>query len=209
MYTQEPVDKKQFTEKFNQSYSQFAKAYDVVVKVFPVWRRWIRQVLPHIVGPEVLEISFGTGYLLTQYANDYRTSGIDYNWELICTTKKNLQSSNVKATIQQANVEFLPYASGTFDTVVNTMAFSGYPDGQRAMAEICRVIKPSGRLVMVDIDYPDNQNWLGMNLARMWASSGDILRDMGKLFDQSGLSYEDKEVGGFGSVHLYVATKSA
>jgi hypothetical protein len=44
---------------------------------------------------------------------------------------------------------------------------------------------------------------------RFWASAGDIIRDMGALFEHVGFSFSDHEVGGFGSVHLYVATKTS
>ncbi len=209
MYSPEPIDKEQFTKEFDRAYSRFARIYDLAVEWFPVWRNWISQALPHIRGPHVLEISFGTGYLLTQYADKYETHGIDYNWELACIAKHNLQKMGVRALIQQADVEHLPYRPESFDTVVNTMSFTGYPDGQKAMAEISRVLKDGGRLVLIDINYPSDKNWLGMNLTRLWASTGDIIRDMGNLFKQSGFGYIDEEVGGFGSVHLYVATKGS
>lgn len=207
MYSTEPTDKKEFSQNFDRMYGRFAKLYDLAVKTVPVWRNWIKQAIPLIHGPKVLEISFGTGYLLTQYANSFETYGIDYNWELTCTAKQNLHTKRVQASIQQADIAHLPYRTGMFNTVVNTMAFSGYPDGRQAMAEINRVLMTNGRFVLIDIDYPKEHSWLGTKMTRFWASTGDIIRDMGQLFDQSGFRYEDKEIGGFGSVHLYVATK--
>lgn len=209
MYSAEPHDKQQFTRQFDQTYSRMAKLYDVVVKLFPVWRNWINEALPHIVGPNVLELSFGTGYLLTQYANRYQTYGIDYNWSLTRIAQQNLAKTGTTAFLQQADVAHLPYRAGTFNTVVNTMAFTGYPDGRRAMAEIYRVLQPNGRFVLVDIDYPPDGNWLGMKMTRLWASAGDIIRDMGALFAETGFRCQDKAIGGFGSVHLYVASKTA
>ncbi len=63
-------------------------------------------------------------------------------------------------------------------------------------------------MLVVDVNYPRDRDYLGMKLARFWASRGDILRDMGALFEQFGFEYSDQEVGGFGSVHLYIATKT-
>jgi ubiquinone/menaquinone biosynthesis C-methylase UbiE len=207
MYPAEPEDKKQFTENFDQVYGRFAKAYDWIVKILPVWRNWISTAIPHIVGPNVLEVSFGTGYLISQYANQYNTYGIDYNRELACIARQNLTQSGACANLQQADIERLPYLSETFDTVVNTMAFTGYPDGKKALMEIHRVLKPGGRFVLVDIDYPQDHNWLGMQTIYIWAALGDILRDMDALFQQAGFRFTEQEVGGFGSVHLYIATK--
>ena len=208
MYSPEPEDKTAFTQKFDRDYTRFARAYDWLVKRFPIWRNWISAAIPHIQGPDVLEISFGTGYLLTQYAHQYRTCGIDFNRALTRIAQHNLQRSQVNASLQQASIEALPYKAETFDTIVNTMAFSGYPDGKLAMEEIWRVLKDGGRFVLVDIDYPRDRNWLGMQATRFWVSAGDILRDMEALLDQFGFRYQQAEIGGFGSVHLYIATKS-
>lgn len=206
-YTPEPLDKADYTERFDQAYSRFATLYDLVVRWLPLWRHWISQALPYIYGPQVLEISFGTGYLLTQYADKYQTYGVDYNWELSCLAQQKLQEIGAQAFIQQADVEYLPYRSACFDTVVNTMAFTGYPDGHKAMAEIHRVIKKGGRLVLIDVNYPHDGNWLGLWLTRFWASAGDIIREMDHLLEHVGFDYSEREVGGFGSVHLYIATK--
>jgi ubiquinone/menaquinone biosynthesis C-methylase UbiE len=207
MYSIEPEDKIGFTNKFDQAYGRFAGVYDWVVKIFPIWRNWISTVLPHIAGPDVLEVSFGTGYLISQYANQYNTFGIDYNWELALIARGNLLKTNTKAEIQQADIEHLPYTAGAFDTVINTMAFTGYPDGFKALNEISRVMKPNGRFLLVDIDYPRNGNKLGIQVTRLWASLGDIIRDTRVLFQQAGFQFSDEEIGGFGSVHLFIATK--
>ncbi len=208
-YSSEPLDKVGYTEKFDQSYSRFARLYDLVARWLPLWRNWISQTLPYIQGPDVLEISFGTGYLLTQYAGKYRTCGIDYNWELCRLAQKNLGKTGLHAFIQQADVEHLPYRTASFDTVVNTMAFTGYPDGHNAMTETHRVIKKEGRLVLVDINYPEDKNWLGVRLTRSWEAAGDIIRDMDYLFEYAGFDYTESEIGGYGSVQMYIATKRA
>jgi len=206
-YSPEPIDKRSYTTEFNQAYSRFARLYDLAVKVIPLWKRWIGQARPYIRGPRVLEVSFGPGYLLRQYADQYAIYGIDLNEKMIHITRRNLASAGKKASLQQADVAGLPYASETFDTVVNTMAFTGYPDGEKAMGEMQRVLKSGGRLVMVDINYPADGNWLGVKLTTLWASLGDIIRDMEPLFRQYGFVYTDKGIGGFGSIHLYVAEK--
>ena len=206
-YSPEPDNQKGFTTEFNSFYTRFAGMYDFLIKSLPVWKNWLKRTLPHIQGGRVLEVSFGTGYLLTQFAGRFRAFGIDYNATMARTAKQNLQRQGLTANLQQADVAYLPYASHSFDTLVNTMAFSGYPDGVAALAEMGRVLKPGGKLVMIDIDYPKDRNRLGMAMTKFWMASGDIIRDMGELFQKSGWEFQEEEIGGFGSVHLYVAEK--
>ena len=107
----------------------------------------------------------------------------------------------------RAGVEALPYRTSAFDTVLNTMAFSGYPRAMLALAELLRVLKPSGRLVMIDINYPVDGNWLGKGLVTLWKSAGDLVRDLHPVFARFAVDYTDEEIGGHGSVHLYVVRK--
>ena len=207
VFTSEPIDKEKFTKEFDRFYSRFAVIYDMAVKLFPFWKTWVKKALPHIIGPRVLEVSFGTGYLLAQYANKFDTYGIDYNKEMVSITKRKLLKKGIKAKIREGSVESLPYENEYFDSIVNTMAFTGYPDGMKAMSELFRVLKKGGRLILIDVSCPKDQNRMGMMMTRFWACAGDIIRDMDTLFKRFNFDFRDIEVGGFGSVHLYIADK--
>jgi ubiquinone/menaquinone biosynthesis C-methylase UbiE len=206
-YPTEPEDREKFIRELDRMYTLFAGAYDLAVKLFPIWKTWLRHALPYIQGPKVLEVSFGTGYLLTQYADRFETEGIDYNEKMVSVARANLEKKGIEARLQQGNVESLPYDDESFDCIVNTMAFTAYPNGAKAMAELHRVLTRGGRLVMIDVGYPADRNWLGMRMARVWVALGDIMRDTGAMLHQFGFEYTEREIGGFGTVHLYVADK--
>lgn len=206
-FSTEPEDAARFTREWDRTYTKFAHSYDLVVGSLPVWKTWIRCALPHIVGPRVLEISFGTGYLISQYANEFETHGLDYNWKLVTIARHNLARARQRAELVQGNVEAMPYPDDIFDCVVNTMAFSGYPNGLRALAEMKRVLRIGGKLVLIDIGFPPDRNWLGTSVAKLWQRAGDIVRDMATLFSDCGLDFSDESIGAWGSVRLYVATK--
>ncbi len=204
----EPKNAAQFTRKWDRAYTAFARPYDLGVRLLPFWKTWILRALPHIVGPRVLEVSFGTGHLISQYAGMFETHGIDYNLKMVTVARKNLLRTGMKAELVNGNVEDLPYPDASFDSLVNTMAFSGYPNGVRALNEMKRVLRNNGRLILIDFTFPPDQNWMGSNVAMLWERSGDILRDMGPLFRDCDLSYTDESIGAWGSVRLYVATKA-
>ena len=48
---------------------------------------------------------------------------------------------------------------------------------------------------------------MGTRLTKSWKAGGDLIRDLPELFEKFGDEYSDQEVGGYGSVHLYAATK--
>lgn len=204
----EPEDAERFTREWDRAYTAFARPYDVAVRLLPVWKTWLRRALPHIVGPRVLEVSFGTGYLLSQYAGKYETHGIDYNLRMVGVARKNLSRVQRRAELVRGNVEALPYPDASFDSLVNTMAFSGYPSGAQALAEMRRVLRNDGRLILIDVTFPPDQSWMGSRFAKLWERSGDVLRDMPTLLRDYRFEYADEAIGAWGSVRLYVATKT-
>lgn len=197
-----------YTKKMNREYNWMARGYDAFMIIFPLWKKWIKKIIPYIEGTKILEVSFGSGYLLTQYArDDFDIYGIDYNEKMLDITTKKILSKEINAKLSMANVEKLPFPDNTFDTVINTMAFTGYPNGDKAMSELKRVLKKGGKLLLVDFDYPKERNLLGYLIVRLWEKLGDIIKDINSLLIKYDFDYKDLSVGGFGSVHLFIATK--
>lgn len=208
-YSREPEDGERFTASRVRLYDRLGGIYDLAVRKLPVWGMWLRRAIPYIRGPRVLEVSFGTGYLLVRYAARFETHGIDYSRAMVEIARENLLRAGVTANLRQGNVEAIPYEDEFFDSVVNTMSLSGYPNGTKALAEMCRVLKPGGRLILMDVNYPSDGNRIGTELVNLWKLTGDLIRDMDALFRELDFAYEDIEIGGYGSVHLYVAVRKA
>jgi len=207
-YTDLPKISFDYTEKMNKEYNWMAKGYDTFLTIFPLWKKWIKKVIPHIKGDKILEVSFGSGFLMTQYAsNKHEIYGIDYNEKMLEITENKIKKLNITANLSQGTVEKLPFPDDTFDTVINTMAFTGYPDGDKAMIELKRVLKRGGKLLLVDFDYPKNRNRFGYMIVKLWEKFGDVIKDINLLLTKYDFEYEDISVGGFSSVHLFIATK--
>lgn len=208
-HSTEPRDKRAFTARFDRIYGRTARLYDMTVKLLPAWGRWLDAALPHLRGPRVLEVSFGTGYLMSRYAGRFETHGLELNGPMIETARRNLHRVGVSAQLVRGNVERLPYADELFDTVLSTMALSAYPDGRLALAELSRVLKADGVLVLLDIAYPRDGRWLGNLATRLWEAGGDLIRDVPCLLAEAGFEGSDQEIGGLGSVHLFVCHRIA
>lgn len=205
-YTDESKIPSDYTHKMNKAYNWMAKGYDAFMFVFPVWKKWIKEVIPHIQGESILEVSFGNGYLMSQYASaQYAIFGVDYNERMVKLARKKMEHAGFDIRLRQGNVEKLPFPDNRFDTIINTMAFTGYPDGNKALGELKRVLKTGGRLLLVDFNYPKNRNVFGFAIVRLWERFGDISKDIDALLAAHKFDFEHRSVGGFGSVQLYIA----
>lgn len=140
-YSEEPADRAAFTRHYDRFYTRIAPAYNRLITIIPLWRTWLRRAIPYLAGPRVLEASFGTGWLLCQYAGRFETHGVDLNARMVAIAQANLRRAGLRADLRQGAIEHLPYPDASFDTVLCTMAFSGYPDGHRALAEMVRVLR--------------------------------------------------------------------
>jgi len=88
------------------------------------------------------------------------------------------------------------------------MAFTGYPNGEKALDEMKRVLKKNGKLLLMDFDYPANRNIIGYSLVKIGEMYGDVMKDLKRYLEKSGLEYKETYLSGFGSVYLFVCTKA-
>lgn len=206
-YSEEPADSERYLRRMNHWYDGLAWTYGAFMLICPPYKRWVSSVLPFMRGRTVLEVSFGTGYLMQHYAREYEVYGIDYNERMVHVTRKRMRGVVPTDHLLQGDVARLPYADAVYDTVVCTMAFTGYPNGERALDEMLRVTKPGGVLLLVDVDYPADGNLCGFAIVKVGAWIGDIIRDIGALLERREASYTCEAIGGFGSVKRWVVTK--
>ncbi len=59
-----------YTDKMDKAYNWMAQGYDVFMTFFPLWKKWIKKTIPYIQGRKILEVSFGSGFLMQQYASN-------------------------------------------------------------------------------------------------------------------------------------------
>jgi len=144
------------SEDVQRAYDTYADSYDQLdgggaAEAFgmPDMRR---QILALAKG-DVLEAGVGTGINL-QYYNPQQVSsytGIDLSESMLQQARrKAAQAGLPQATsFQQADVQSLPFEDGAFDTVVDTFSLCVYPDPAQALAEMRRVVRPDGAVLLL------------------------------------------------------------
>ncbi|RAQ97023.1 class I SAM-dependent methyltransferase [Thermogemmatispora tikiterensis] len=116
------------------------------------WRVWQRLVLPRVVGHDVLELGCGLGDLLADLCEQgYRCMAVERSPEMVAAARATLLRRRVglPGQVLLGEAQHLPFADASFDTVVSTFP-SDYIVDPDTIAEVARVLRPGGRLVVVE-----------------------------------------------------------
>ena len=108
------------------------------------------QQVPHPAA--ILDVGCGTGRLLRTAADqfpDARLEGVDAAEGMIEQARASAGPSS-KISYQLATAEDLPFPAGQFDLAFSTMTFHHWADQRRGVAELARVMAPSGRWILAD-----------------------------------------------------------
>ena len=141
-----------------RAYERLAPFYDVYdgpMEWLGMARRR-RRLLSRAQGC-VLEVGVGTGSNLGYYPPGIRVLGIDVSRRMLDRAGRRPARSGVDVRLEQADVQRLPFADGTFDTVVATCVFCSVPDPVRGLTELGRVVKPGGQVLLLEHVRPSNR----------------------------------------------------
>lgn len=99
---------------------------------------------------EVLEVAVGTGRNLGHYPPGVRLTGIELSPEMLARARDRAGETRPDAHLQEADAQALPFPDASFDTVVCTISLCSIPDDVAAVHEMARVLRPGGRLILVE-----------------------------------------------------------
>jgi ubiquinone/menaquinone biosynthesis C-methylase UbiE len=99
---------------------------------------------------EVLEIAIGTGRNLPYYPSDVRLTGVDLTPAMLEIARQRASALGREVDLRVGDAHAPEFPDGRFDTVVATLALCTIPDERRTVAEMRRVLRPGGRLLLLE-----------------------------------------------------------
>lgn len=145
-------------------------------------------------GDSVLDVGCGTGEvtLLTKTrAKDGNVYGIDPAPEMITVARKKAARKKIEIDFRVGVIESLPFPDASMDVVTSSLMMHHLPDDLkvRGLAEVYRVLKPGGRLLIADFMRPTGSllNHIFIAFTRHQGLNSGI-EDMQKLLNAAGFS---------------------
>ncbi len=148
----------------------------------------------------VLEIGFGSGLNMPHYATTLAVIGLDPSHLALSMARNSAQTGLRSIGLLEASAETIPLARHSVDTIVSAWTMCSIPDVARALGEVRRVLKPSGRLLFVEHGRsPDASvaKWQD-RLTPIWkhvAGGCHLNRAVSALVEQAGFRIERLETG--------------
>src|SRR5436189_4396668 len=145
-----PVIRKWFFETLYKN--RYLYRFASTVPFAGQWRIWQRLVLPRITGHDVLELGCGLGDLLVDMITaGYDCRAVEQSPQMVAAARDTLQRHKLseKNWVLPGSAQRLPFTSASFDTVVSTFP-SEYIYDPDTIAEVARVLRPGGRLIIIE-----------------------------------------------------------
>jgi demethylmenaquinone methyltransferase/2-methoxy-6-polyprenyl-1,4-benzoquinol methylase len=153
--------------KVREMFSLLAGRYDLINDIMSagLHRKWkrdtVRLALEGKTGRiRVLDLCCGTGdlaFLAEAASPGAAVTGADFTFPMLRIARKRGMAANGRSRFAQADALRLPFRSGTFDALTIGYGLRNVADLERALAEMCRVLAPGGRAVVLDFGKPSNR----------------------------------------------------
>lgn len=141
----------QETARTQARYQRIAPLYDAM-EVFAERRYadWRPQLWSMIKGPKVLEVGVGTGKNMPYYPAGVEITAVDLTPGMLERARARAAALEANVNLQLGDVQNLDFPDNSFDEAVATFVFCSVPDPILGLDEITRVLKPNGRLLLLE-----------------------------------------------------------
>ena len=158
------------------------------------WAAWSRALGALLPPLEVADLGCGEGYLTIEAARwARRVFAIDHSAEVLGRARELARRRRVKNIAwKRGSLERLPLASASVDVALLSQALHHANDPRRALAEARRILRPGGRLLVLDLREHD-QEWVRTKLGDRWLGFDDAM--LQRLIEDAGFGDVAVRVG--------------
>lgn len=164
-FEQVAVEKK--AERVAEVFHSVATKYDIMndlmsAGIHRLWKRFTIEASAVRPGHKVLDIAGGTGDLSYQFAKLVGKNGqvilADINASMLTVGRDRLIDRGIAGNLQfaQADAQYLPFPDNTFDCITIAFGLRNVTDKDLALRSMLRVLKPGGRLLILEFSKPQN-----------------------------------------------------
>ena len=175
-------DSSSSAKRVKDRYARAAAFYDLLENLTAGSNEasWRRVAWSRAEGPNVLEVGVGTGRNFSYYPAGVQVTGIDFSENMLKRAREKSAGQGIHVHLSLMDIQNMEFADDTFDTVVGTFVFCTVPDPVRGLSEVRRVLKPGGKLVLLEHVLSENRATATvMNLVNpvvWWMFGGNINR---------------------------------
>jgi SAM-dependent methyltransferase len=131
-----------------EGYALWSETYDQPLRLFPIEQPVMHALLDPLAPSTVLDAACGTGrYSAYLAARGHQVIGVDRSAAMLAKARTKRPQSEFR----EGDLEALPLADGSVDAAVCALALVHLPEVGKAVAELARVIRPGGRLIISDV----------------------------------------------------------
>lgn len=153
-------------EKIKKLFDNIAPDYDKLNHILSlnIDKGWRRKAVREIVDCDhplsVLDVACGTGdftiEIARRAADGSSVTGIDLSEGMMEVGRRKILSSRVSAVLEYGDCEALAYEDNTFDRISVGFGVRNFEHLSVGLREMCRVLKPGGKLVILELSVPSN-----------------------------------------------------
>jgi len=181
-------------EQVAQMFDNIANRYDFLNSLLSLgihkgWRKKCVNILKSKQPKVILDVATGTGDFAIECSklNPTKVIGVDISEGMMSFGREKLKKLKLDSliTLENGNAETLSFGDNTFDAIVVGFGVRNFQNLEKGLANLHRILKPGGQLVILEFSYPTN--WFIKTVYNFYFSY--ITPLIGKIFSNDNRAY--------------------